>query len=248
MLGKKENVPFHNYHGGKGYGTRNHEGLRIVDLCIATDLAVSNTFFDKNQNKLITFSSADNNSQIDYILVKRSFSKHVRDVKVIRNEECTTHCTTQRNAQRKLLVIDITEDGRSPKPHIVPPRKKIWKLRDPTTGKDYETFVNEQCTELFSNNKSVGVNDAWNKVKTCLLKGVGQVCGWTRGGRVRHAETWWWNDVDQYIKEKHRLWKLWKMGGSKEDYLAAKKCAKCAVYNVKKIAQETRFTEINTSN
>ena len=68
----------------------------------------------------------------------------------------------------------------------------------------------------------MGVNNVWNKVKTCLLKGVDQVCGWTRGGRVRHVETWCWNDVDQYIKEKQRLWKLWKMVGFKEDYLAAK--------------------------
>ena len=51
--------------------------------------------------------------------------------------------------------------------------------------------------------------------------------------------------MDQYIKEKRRLWKLRKLGGSK-DYLVAKKCAKCAVYNTKKVAQEIRFTEINT--
>ena len=37
-----------------------------------------------------------------------------------------------------------------------------------------------------------------------------------------------------------------KLGGSKEDHLAAKKCAKHAVYSAKKVAQETRFTEINT--
>ena len=55
------------------YGTRNLEELRILDLYSATDLAVSNIFFDKNQNKLIILSSADNNSQIDYILVQRSF-------------------------------------------------------------------------------------------------------------------------------------------------------------------------------
>ena len=30
-----------------------------------------------------------------------------------------------------------------------------------------------------------------------------------------------------------------KMGGSKEDFPAAKKCAKRAVYNAKKVAQET---------
>ena len=55
----------------------------------------------------------------------------------------------------------------------------------------------------------VSVIDAWNKVKTCLLNGVDQVCGWTRSGRIRDAETLWWNDdVDQYVKEKGRLWKL----------------------------------------
>ena len=91
----------------------------------------------------------------------------------------------------------------------------------------------------------MSVNDAWSKVKTCLLNGVDQFCGWTHRGRVQHAKTWWWNDdVDQYIKEKPRLWKMWKMSGSKEDYLVAKKCAKHSVYHAKKIAQETPFTEI----
>ena len=35
---------------------------------------------------------------------------------------------------------------------------------------------------------------------------------------------------------KQRLQKLWKMGVSKEDYLATKKCAKRAVYDAKKVA------------
>ena len=147
-----------NGHEGKAYGTRNPEGLRILDLC--SDLAISNTFFDKNQNKLITFSSADNNSQIDYILVKKPFLKHVCDIKVTRNEECIT--------QHKLLATDITVAGRSPKPCIGTPRRKVWKIGDPTVRKDYKTFVNEKCTGFFSSDKPVGVNDAWNKVKACL--------------------------------------------------------------------------------
>ena len=36
------------------------------------------------------------------------------------------------------------------------------------------------------------------------------------------------------------------MRGSKEDYLTSKKCPKHAVYNAKNVAQETRFTEINS--
>ena len=36
------------------------------------------------------------------------------------------------------------------------------------------------------------------------------------------------------------------MGGSEEDYLAARRCAKRTVYNAKKVAQETGFTEIHS--
>ena len=235
----KESMNFDGYHGGKGYGTRNPEGQRILDLCSATDLLVTNTFFDKNQNNLITYSSGDNNSQIDYILVKRSFLKHVCNVKVIRNEECVT--------QHKLLVADIKVNGSSPKPRIVPPRRKVWKLRDSNIRNEFETYVNSNYTGHPLNQESTDVNMVWNKIKNCLLKSVDQVCGWTRGGRVGHTETWWWNeDVNKYIKEKRRLWKIWKKGGSKENYQAAKKIAKRAVYNAKKVAQESRFSEINS--
>ena len=101
---------------------------------------------------------------------------------MISHEECVT--------QQKLLVADITVDGHYAKPRIVPSRRKVWKLMDLTVCKDYETFVNEKCTELFSNENPVDVNDAWNKVKTFLLNGIDQVCGWNRGGRVQHTETW----------------------------------------------------------
>ena len=95
---------------------------------------------------MITFSSADYHSKIDYILVKRSFLKHVRDVNVIRNEECVT--------QHNLLVADITVDGHSPKPRIVTSRRKVWKLRDPTVRKDYETLVNEMHRALLKRKTS----------------------------------------------------------------------------------------------
>ena len=64
---RKESVTFDTCHGGKGY------------CCSVTDLAGFNTFFDKNQNKLITFSSVDNNSQFDYILVKTIIWKKYKE-------------------------------------------------------------------------------------------------------------------------------------------------------------------------
>ena len=47
-----------------------------------------------------------------------------------------------------------------------------YPTQDPTIHKDYETFRNDRCTDFISNDKPIGVNDAWNKVKTCLLISV----------------------------------------------------------------------------
>ena len=96
----KSTSGYSNVHGGFGYGTRNPEGERILEFCLALDLVVCNTMFKKPDNKLITFSSGGNQTQIDYILVRPSDKKMVRDVKVIPGEEAFT--------QHRLVVCDLT--------------------------------------------------------------------------------------------------------------------------------------------
>ena len=83
--------------------------------------------------------------------------------------------------------------------------ERFGNLEIQTYVKEFETFVNGNSTDLSFNHESTDVNLLWNKVKDCLFKGVDQVCGWTGGGRVCHTETWWNDEVNQYIKEKHRL-------------------------------------------
>ena len=54
--------------------------------------------------------------------------------------------------------------------------------------------------------------------------------------------TWCWNDnVDTVLKEKRGLWNSWNQGGSKEDFLEAKRTARRAVYNTKIAAELERF-------
>ena len=48
---------FEGIHGGHGYGDRNSDGIRILDFCVANQLAVLNTFYKKNPNRLATYSS-----------------------------------------------------------------------------------------------------------------------------------------------------------------------------------------------
>ena len=44
-------------HGGFGYGTRNLEGNLILEFCTAQDMFLSNTFFKRREEQLLTYSS-----------------------------------------------------------------------------------------------------------------------------------------------------------------------------------------------
>ena len=70
-------------HGGSGFGRHNMEGDRILEFAVAHNLVVSNSLFTKRRSHLVSYKSGENQSQIDYILVKRQNIKLVRDVKVI---------------------------------------------------------------------------------------------------------------------------------------------------------------------
>ena len=72
--------------------------MKIYNGHCTSDLIVSNPLFTKRESHLVTYQSGENQSQIDYILVKRQNIKLVRDVKVIPNEECVT--------QHKILACD----------------------------------------------------------------------------------------------------------------------------------------------
>ena len=231
----ENSLGFEGVHGGHGYGAQNPDGVRLLDFCVANQLAVSNLFFSKNTSRLITYSSGGNETQIDYLLVRRTQLKSVKNVNVISSEEYIS--------QHKLLVGDVIL---STKPRVsirLPPRMKTWKLREEAVRASFEECVKQKCETVPD-----GVDGAWIYLKTALLEAAGETCGWTKGGCQRHKETWWWNDeVNNVIKEKRKAWKQWKSGGCKEDYLMAKRAAKTAVYIAKRDAQTEQFASINNN-
>ena len=48
------------------------------------------------------------------------------------------------------------------------------------------------------------------------------------------------------MKEKRRLWKIWKSGGSRENYVLAKKVAKQTVFAAKKKAEKEKLNDIDS--
>ena len=77
---KKVANGYEGVHGGHACGLRNTEGERILEFAVAHDLVVANTHFYKKDNHLITYHSGGNSSQADYILVRKSDFKQVRNI------------------------------------------------------------------------------------------------------------------------------------------------------------------------
>ena len=86
-------------HGGFGYGSRNQEGEGILNFTLGYDLFVTNTLFRKRVSHLVTFSSGQHCSQIDFILVRREDRHACLDCMVIAGE-----CVVP---QPKLVVADF---------------------------------------------------------------------------------------------------------------------------------------------
>ena len=98
MVRKKNANGYEVVYGGRGFGRRNLEGDKTLAFAVTHNLVVSNSLFMKRASHLVTYQSEKNQSQIDYILVKKQNIKLMCDVKVIPNEGCVTH--------HKLLVCD----------------------------------------------------------------------------------------------------------------------------------------------
>ena len=128
-------------------------------------------------------------------------------MKVISGEECVS--------QHRLLVCDIVVKNAKEVKRKYRPRRKVWKLNDEHLVRHFSAAVqklasNKQCDD--------SVESTWATLRDSLLEATDETCGWTKGP-ARHNQTWWWNDeVDQCIKDKRRLWKEWKSGGSKNLY------------------------------
>ena len=164
-----------------------------------TDMVVCNTLFRKRLSRLITYESGGWQTQIDYILVRKSDRKVVKDVKVVSDEECVS--------QHRLLVCNIVVKNAKEVKRKYRPRQRVWKLNDEHLVRHFSAAVqklasNKQCDD--------SVESAWATLRDfeSLLEATDETCGWTKGP-ARHSQTWWWNDeVDQCTKEKRKLWRM----------------------------------------
>jgi hypothetical protein len=119
-------VGFDGVYGGFRYESRNQEREDILNFVLVYDLIVLNTLFRKRVSHLVTFSSGQHYSQIDFILVRREDMHACLDCKVIPGE-----CVVP---QHKLVVANFcfrVHLQRSKR--VQAPRMNWWKLKEETT-------------------------------------------------------------------------------------------------------------------
>ena len=234
-------------HGGQGYSTRNPEGQRILEFALAHNLLVGNTQFIKRDSHLITYTSGNCKSQVDYVLYQKCFRKEVTNVKVIPGEECAS--------QHHLVVCDFTV---RPPPKVkrnFAPRLRTWKLKDPTIAQEFYKTFQSKVASAPNRPEDTTPEQAWSNLKTPIIESVKEVCG-TSTGRKWRKQTWWWNErVDAAVKAKRAHFKthrsLRRKGNTPQAraaltaYQDAKRSARHEIWVAKSSAGEEMFRNVD---
>ncbi|KAJ3706103.1 hypothetical protein LUZ61_009808 [Rhynchospora tenuis] len=229
---------FERVHGGFGYGDRNQEGEDFLNLAIAYDLMVANTSFRKRLSHLVTFSSAQHSSQIDFVLTKRENKRACVDCKVI-PEECVV-------SQHKLVMADFCFPTRfKVRRGARVARTKWWKLKGDVSSIFRNRLIAEGPWTV-----EAEVNVMWKEMTICIKKIATEVLGVTRGNNREPKDTWWWNDdVQKAMKEKKKCYKCLHHDRSENNvlkYKLGKKNVKKAVNEAKGLAFEDLYQKLNT--
>ena len=87
---------FHGVHGGYGVGQRNLEGRMLLEFFPEKQLGVSNTWFKIEEWRKATFRMGENETEIDFVLIKKEPPRYIQNVKAIPGE-----------FQHALVITDI---------------------------------------------------------------------------------------------------------------------------------------------
>ena len=230
-------------HGGKGFGRRNIEGERILELAEAIDLIILNTWFKKRKNHLITYKSGGNETQIDYFMIRKEERRLAMDCKVIPGEPVVT--------QHRLLVADFRLKRERKKKKKEKKRKiKTWELKGEKVM-EFRNKVEEARRERYENGRSPdSAEEIWTGMKDIVVTKATEVCGRTSGNTRLEEDTWWWNEeVQNPIKEKKLAYQQTKDNEDDitlENYRRTKREAKRAVAKAKWDACKELYDKLDT--
>jgi len=136
------NVGYDGTRGGFGYGSRNADGSRILEFAGGLNLVICNTLFKRQEAKLVTYVAGPVKSTVDYIMVRQEDKAKIRNVRVIRSEECVP--------KRKLLVMDMWFKPTKSWHRKFEPRVRVWKLKEKKICEGFRCMVGDKVWNMES--------------------------------------------------------------------------------------------------
>ena len=236
---RRENEGFERYHGGKGFGERNAEGVSVLEFAQEFDLILTNTTFTKRSEHLVTYKSGNNQSQIDYILVRRESRAEVTNCKAIAGEPVVT--------QHRLLVSDLVVKRKKKRQTHRRGTTQVWKLSE------HEVATNFKAEVLQIKNVCEAVRTAeesWNQMKKILLDEVVKTCGRKKSRKPMNTDSWWWSaEVQESIEKGKEAYKSMTRNSDLSTISEYKKCkreTKRAVAKARARASERLYEKLDT--
>uniref|UniRef100_A0A8D8RWT4 Craniofacial development protein 2 n=1 Tax=Cacopsylla melanoneura TaxID=428564 RepID=A0A8D8RWT4_9HEMI len=210
--------------GPHGWGSTNHEGEKLLDVCLRNGLLVTNSWYKKRESHKITrFGwnlAQTQKSVIDYFLVHKNIKRNLLDVKVIPSVAL--------GSDHRLLVATFRFNKFTGNQHQQERKIKVWKLKDLETRLKFQDMIKQSIPI-----GDVGdLEDEWKTFKEAFIRAAEETCGRTNNKR-RWKETPWWNNItkEAVIKKNQSFRNYFKhrTPQNRELYINAKKEANLIV-------------------
>ena len=233
-----ENRGYEDVSGKYGWGERNQEGEKVLQMCQRQGMKIWNTMFKKRKEHLVTYVSGNVprvvETQIDYIMMRgrnvEPFDCRVRNVGA---------CATQ---HRLVCADTIVKDLKKPSKKRGERRIKVWKLKDPEKKREFQEKLNLRLAEIEGD---------WKRYRVVAMEVAEEVCQRTTGHKRKERETWWWcEEVRRAIAEKKKAFNQWQRNRTeekKEIYREKKRIVKREIAVAKEAAWREWCREINTA-
>ena len=230
---------FEDIQGRFAYGTRNEDGLRVLEYAKSLDLIIANSLFQKRESHLITYYSGERKTQIDYILTRRSQRRDVIDCKVIPSVTV--------NSQHRPVIAVIRMPSNSPA--FKPPRINRKLLRWNRIAY-LGAIERDHLSTLIHQATSNGIEEDWKKL-TKEVRDTARVIGFKKECKYApDRPAWFWNDdVADAVKAKKNAFKAWHLNPTNEtraNYCEAKRKAKQTIASAIKNKADSLAAKLDT--
>ena len=181
--------------GRHGVGKVNENGKRLLNLCAAHRLAISNTMFQMANKFKTSWMHPRSKSWhlIDYVIVRQSDMRDVVITRALRGAECWTDHRLIRSIMRLQVAL----------PHRKLSRQKRINVRALQSEENSKTFKHKVAEMLCSKSDSPSsfqtihnLTDDWTSLSTALLEVAASTVGYTR-----HKSNDWFDENSAEIRD-----------------------------------------------